>query len=514
MAANKRGVGYRLNRRRSYSTSAFPVPNRGIGKLHRDGIGSKYRSRSSLNIGSSSRPRRRLLEGVNQDKLRRIIKIVAFLVVVGIGVGAIVLSVNSGGRELPTPQEQETVSKTDQVITVADTGANITISLGGNIKLQNEVINAAKSGSSYDFNNYLSELSSVLSADLSIVSVLGTLDNVASNSDIAGFPKANYPASLADALSNVGINAVATANPYALKSGYEGLSSTIDIYRQEGIEAIGTGKSASNSYVVKDIDSIKVGIGSYSCVTSDELAALKAEQRSSGMTDEQIAQCITQLDIKTATSTILKDVAAMREQGAKFIIIIVNWGSANTTAPNYEMRSLAQDMIDNGVDVTLGTGIDDMLKVTVKQHKESDGSTKNCYVFYSLGSLFSDPSAGSDIKDYQSMVINFNLVREPESEVVKLEAAYYHPIYNNRDETHASEATYLKYRVVPAARYVDASVRPSVFSTDKQWNNCKNTFSTIRTKIQTNWVVGNYLVLGEVDKSGAKSDEGGAAASL
>ncbi|MBQ9994577.1 MAG: hypothetical protein IJP17_07695, partial [Clostridia bacterium] len=145
-----------------------------------------------------------------------------------------------------------------------------------------------------------------------------------------------------------------------------------------------------------------------------------------------------------------------------------------------------------GVDVTLGSGPDIPLRVTVKEYTPSAGPKKKCYVFYSLGNLFSDTSSGADQKEQESMVVKFKLSRAAGSGTVTIASANYYPVFINRDEKYASENTYLKYRVVPASLYVDAESLPSVFSTEAQWKKCKTAFTDIRT------LVGDKLVLGTV----------------
>ncbi len=509
--------------RRHYTSSEFGFArSRNIGKIsRRSGSASINKARisdslrshragaasRSVTIGKGRRPRRRLLGGIDQRLLANILTVAAGIAVVVLGVVLIVTAANSGGRQLGEAPLIDTTDS-ENIITADDTGATVTIALGGSIKLQNEVVTAAATSEGYDFNNYLSELQSIMSADVSIVSLSGTVDGKGDNSAISGHPDPNYPSQLVESLANIGVNYTASASGYTMDNGYDAMCNTIDSLAESGITAVGISKSTDtgSTICVRRVNSIPIGIGAYNCVTEDELRSLKTTQSSLGYNGDQIARCVNQVDIEKASETIIADVKAMRQAGAQFIIICLNWGSSDLTAPNYAMRSLAQDMIDNGVDVTLGYGSDVMQKITVKSHSDTQGNKKNCYVFYSLGNLFSDCDSGSTQAKQESMVINLTLERAAGTEDVSIVSAYYHPVFINRDENYVTQNTYLKYRVVPAARYVDADELPDVFSTESQWDRCIQTFTDVRRNFQDNWDLSDYFVLGTVERIDSVTD--------
>lgn len=511
--------------KRSYTSSEFPgiARGRGMGRISRSGgstsllnkakISDSVRNHragaasNSMTVGKAHHPHRRLLGNIDQRLLARVLTIVAAVAVVGLGISLIVTAATSGGKQIGDLSPIDVVDG-ENIITPDDTGATVTIALGGSIKLQQEVIEASATGEGYDFNNYLSELKSIMTADLSIVSLSGTIDGYGSNENVSGYPSPNYPAQLVDSLANIGVNHAAAASGYTLKNGYDAMSRTVDVLEDNGITSLGVTNNpdTGNTVCVKRINSVAIGIGAYNCVSADELESLKKAQSTAGFSGDQLAYCVNQLDIANAAETIIADVNAMRAAGAKFVIICINWGSADLTSPDYDMRNLAQEMIDNGVDVTLGYGSDVMQKITVKEHTDSEGKKKKCYVFYSLGNLFADCDSGATQKKQESLVINLTLERAAGSEEVAVSAAQYHPVYVNRDENYVTENTYLKYRAVPAARYVDAEELPDVFSTRAQWDKCKQTFTDVRTNIQESWNVEKHFVLGSVEKVDSVTD--------
>lgn len=498
-----------------YSPSEYPV-GKGLGKVSRSSsaVSGQFRSAqitdakrrhkaaaasTSVTVGKPH-PRRRIFSGVRESSLSKFLTIAAFSLVGIIGLALILISANSGGQQMTTsPNEpaSDSAFQADSSTTLDDDGASVTVTVGGAIRLQDEILSAAASGSGYNFSNYLDDMKLIMKSDISIVGLLGTIDGYGSNASLSGYPAANYPSQLTGALSEMGITTVATANTASVSNGFDPMSKTISNLNAGGINAVGTYSSQQerNTVCVKKIDGICVGIGSYSCLTSGEIAA-----QTGTFADGQKAWCINQHEITEASQHILSDVQAMRSAGAQFIVIYLYWGSAADTSPTAAMRSLAQDLIDAGVDVTAGIGPNLVERVTVKK---SSSTGKDCYVFYSLGNLFTDISSGAPQTTQQSLVVSFTLERAAGSDTVTLAKANYHPVYCNRDNSHATENTYLKYRVVPAARYVDAAARPEVFSTNDQWQRCKTTFTNIRT------LIGNKLVLGDVEKVNSDQYIGG-----
>jgi len=499
---------------------------RGIGRVNRRG--SHGRSSGSILPTSSSRrrharsskPRRRLLDGINQQRLRKIIIIGAFSVVALIGLVIIIVSANTGGKELESSVIENDSSGT--VITAEDTGATLTLAFGGAVKLQDSIIDAARMGEGYDFNNYLSELTPVMSADISIVNLLGSVDAKGGDAELSGYPKPNYPAQLAPALKNIGVTHAVVANSQALQSGFEGLSSTIDNLAANDITALGGFKNAEtgSTVYVKRMNSISVGIGAYNCLTDSACNDLINGQLAAGVTTDQLSYCINQVSYSTsrteggksysaASDVITKDVEAMRAAGAQFVIICLNWGSASTTTPVSEMGNLAQRLIDLGVDVTLGGGSDVAQKVTVREHTNDDGTKKKCYVFYSLGNLLSDCDSGHTEEKQAGMVVNMTLERAAGEKTVSVASVVYHPVYINHDSSYEDNNTHLKYRSMPAAKYYYAESLPDVFSSKSQWQSCKKSFDRIKS------LVGDSLQAGSLvgdDDAGAVQggDVGGA----
>jgi len=470
------------------------------------------RVRRSGGFSGGGRPRRRLFDGVDQAKLAKVIKVAAFVALVGVFLWVIIGSANSGGTEIAMSLAE---ADTSRPITPEDGqtegSSKMTIALGGNIKLQSEVLDAA-GASNNNFNNYLYEMGALMDADLSVVNLMGSIGS--EGSAVSAYPSAQYPAELAQALGAINVNAAITANRQTMLYGPGSLTATTQALGANGIACLGTSAEGGQKWQVIDYNGIKIGIGAYHCATKAEITELENKQKAAGASQEQIDACINQLcidiigsdngkDYSEASKTILADVKTMRENGAEIVIVLLNWGSDGQTEPNSAMKTLAQRMIDAKVDITVGYGPDVLEKVTVKEVETDRGTKKKCYVFYSMGNLFSDCDKGATARKYESMVVKFDVVKTAEDTVAVISSGSVYPVYINRDPAFVSENTQRKYLVVPAGLYeykAEGSVRPSVFTTDDLWNRYTSTFTHVRTAVQNTWDVDKYLSLGSVTR--------------
>ncbi len=522
MSGKSRGAG-------GYSSSKYPTTSRigGLGRVTRSGSGSSQIKRaklrdSALRRGSgargrigrgSAKPRRRLLEGVDQALLAKVVTIAAFCIVGAIGLALILISANSGGRELEMSVIDS--AETSGAITVEDAGAEATIAIGGSIKLQDEVLTAAKSGDAYNFNNYLSELKSVMSADISIVNMLGTVG--AEPESIKGYPSPAYPTAVAEALKNIGVTHAVTANSYTLANGYDAMVKTNQSLLDNDITPIGTYTSSAtgNEVYVKRVNSILIGIAAYNCLSESAYNDLQEAQAAAGVTGEKLSYCINQLKFGAdeacdgAEKVIKEDIEAMRQAGAQFIIVCFNWCSADSTNKTSAMGTMASRMANNGVDAIVGYGSDVVQTVKLLDGKDASGNKKKAYLFYSMGNLFSDVDSGESQSKRESLVIRLTLERKSGSSAATLKSAEYHPIYINRDETNTTpETSYLKYRVVPALVYTNADKLPEAFSNESQWNKCKKAYNNIKALIDGESSAKSAFSMGTLPSQEAQSNAG------
>ncbi len=489
---------------RSGSIIADSTRSSGLTDAHRT-----HRSASaSRSVTTSYHAGGRIFSVGGEQKFKKYFTIGAFSIIGIVGIVLLIaaLTPSGGPAEITAPVVLET-----PVVNPSETDCSVTITFGGSIKLNDEILNAARNSDGYDFNNYLSELGPIFSSDINIVSLFGNAVSNDSQLKTSGFSNSNYPASLLDTLSKLGITHIMNASSDSLSLGYEGLENSMKEMESRGIKALGTytDSDSSNSVYVLEKNSIKIGIGAYYCPSQSAYeTSLSAISRVSA-TDAELAFCVNQQSSKKIMPIIEEDISAMKKAGAEVIIILLNWGGADSKNHTDDDRnSLAQDLIDAGVDIVIGTEPDYAQKITKKKPKDSDEFS---YVFYSMGNLFADADSGATAKKYYSMSASFTIERKADESDAKITKAVCNPIYIHRDDTYSQQSTYLKYRVFPAVKYYSSSECPDFFTASSQWKASRSAFDSIYNYAKNateGMTVGTYNDLFPQTESKEKNDEG------
>ncbi len=86
----------------------------------------------------------------------------------------------------------------------------------------------------------------------------------------SGYPTFNSPASLGEALKNIGVDVLSTANNHCLDKGFSGLESTLSELDNMGISHTGTSRTEEeqNTVLVKEVNGIKIAFLSFTYGTN------------------------------------------------------------------------------------------------------------------------------------------------------------------------------------------------------------------------------------------------------
>lgn len=485
-----------------------------LGNIFNKGEASK--NPAGRGTENEARPRRRLVDGVDADRFTRLCVILVVGFVTMIGVVLVMAAVNSGSREIHV--EQQDAEESEDALT---------LSIGGNIMPTQQMLDCALNDGGYNFNSYMSELSSALSGDLTIAGLCGQIDVNGKNKDVSGFDSGmNYPDELAEAISQTGINYVFGANRYAFANGYDGMCASISNLHTNSVGVIGltnTDARKLNTNVLH-INGIGVGIAGYNCLDNDYYNALTDEQKT----------CIAQpgKDADALVEMATADIAKMRNSGAEFIVICVNWGGAVSLQPSGFIKQTSKKIAEAGADVIIGYGSFVALDAEILGYQTGDVD-KECYVFYSLGVMLGDNSYSSKKLDKLNKIKNPSDAQKKELDAerrtaesvnklmscsmavslkverakngsVNVETASYSPIYIIKNNVQDEENSHLKYMAVEASRYISAEQRPDIFADDKQWQLCREAFAEICALAdKTN----GKLVLADIAKDSQQSDD-------
>ena len=172
----------------------------------------------------------------------------------------------------------------------------------------------------------------------------------------------NAPVYQADVLAEVGFRAMGLANNHLLDRGPKGVRDTFRALERVGIVAFGAGTTPQAAApLILETPYGKVGVVAFSV---DHRGRFLSSESDIGL--RPLAKTEFERGVKSA-----------REEGAKWVVAFVHWGS-NYAAVNDSQRRQARELVAAGVDLVIGHHPHVVQKV-----ERIDG----VLVFYSLGNF-------------------------------------------------------------------------------------------------------------------------------
>ena len=427
--------------------------------VQRRSSGSRSRARGS-SAGRAPAPPRKTISRPTRPAIpfARLIPIVLGVIVLGIGVGVLFTLDNVKAlfgtkvvQPTPTPtlvlsdntpevEATPTLEPTPTPVTLvkgnpdADT---LVIRMVGDIMCTQQQLDDALDRASgiYDFSGAFAQIAPYLhGADLAI----GNLDTTVSGKDLgySGYPLFNSPDALLSALRASGMDVLTTANHQAFDKGWTGVVKTVENIQAAGMQATGTYLSSDEYYkpLIVEKKGAKIAI----------LAYTQGTNRESDISSDKLAFCIKYYKL----DTLKRDVEAAREAGADIIIAYMHWGSENTRSPSSTMRSSAQDMLDNGVDVIFGSNSRMVQSITRKTMTRA-GKSQDVIVAYSLGNFI---SSMRDQYNDTGIVLSLTYKKDAEGSF-RLDTSEYLPIWVYVGDTDIAQDR--DFTVMPLNRYIE-----------------------------------------------------------
>lgn len=281
----------------------------------------------------------------------------------------------------------------------------------GDIMCHSTNFKAVQKNGTYDFSGYFTDIQDYISnADLAISNLETTF--AGESRGYSGYPTFNSPASLGQAIFNIGVDVVSTANNHSLDKGYSGLTSTLDELDRIGLAHTGTYRSTEeqNTILTKEINGIKFAFLSFTYGTNG-IPVPKGKE-----------YCINLID----RDLIKSQINLAKEQSPDVICVNMHWGLEYKLKQNSEQEDLANFLFENGVDIIFGSHphvLEPMEKRTITLE---DGSTKDGFVIYSLGNFMS----GQTIKNTKnSIILNLQITKHGADNKISIDSVKYTPIY-------------------------------------------------------------------------------------
>ena len=295
-----------------------------------------------------------------------------------------------------------TESKTPRSVT-----AVATLCAVGDIRITDELLQAARQGGSYDFSDILRGTTAVVgAADVAIGNLETTLSGEPYNDGSA-------PDALATALRSTGFSLVQTANSYTIQNGLSGLERTKTILRSAGLTPVGTYESAEdraqNRAVLVEANGIRIAVVAFTKGMNGMRLPSGAEYCTNLLYTDYDSN-YSHIDTDGITAAI----DAARALSPDIIVAALHWGSEDMSDISDTQEKIADLMFRRGVDVIVGSHSHRVGPVERRSITTDDGVQKDVVLAYGLG----DYCAAQEGETNASLALTVEFTRTGESTVI------------------------------------------------------------------------------------------------
>lgn len=387
------------------------------------------------------------------NKTRFIIAIIILLVIIFVGIYALLTKISGDDVvETSAPLAESDIPETPII-----EDKHISMSVIGDIMCHNSQYTDAYVASSdtYDFSYVFEDIKQYIEpADIAIGNIETTF--AGKERGYSNYPTFNSPEQLATNLKDLGIDVLCTANNHSLDKGYSGLTSTLKFLDDAGISHMGTYDSAEsqNEILIKDVNGIKIAFLAYTYGTN----GIPVPKNN--------PYCINLID----KDLILKHLELAKEREPDLICVNMHWGLEYKTKQNSEQEELADFLFTNGVDIILGSHPHVLQPMEKKTITLEDGSTKDCFVIYSLGNFISGQNQDNT---RNSVILNIECTKSGETNKTTIDSVSYVPIYMYKSSSGKTK----RYKVLD----IEKSIENYENGTDKSIG--QKTYSTLKTEL-------------------------------
>ena len=353
--------------------------------------------------------------------IRDVLNMKTFLIIVGILLVIIVSCIGINeyrryqDRKLLAKQREElekqsqelfsqmstSISETNQSISESD--SIIKMSAVGDILCSEAMLQDAydENTKTYDFSHMFNNVSGFIDdADI----IMGTMETGVMEGT---YNDKNAPLEFARAVKNSGVNLVTISHNHSLDNGVNGLQETRENLEDIGFDVVGDKLETANAVCIKEVKNTKIAFLTYTCFMDNE--AQKTEEE---------LNCVNMYSEEQAKS----DIEYAKENGAEYICVMIHWGDAISNTVSEEQKSIADFLVDNGVNLIIGAHPSVVQPMEVRQNADGD----NVFIAYSIGTYVSTLSAEEARTE---LVLNIELRKSGKDGKVYLNKVDYTPIY-------------------------------------------------------------------------------------
>lgn len=372
-------------------------------------------------------------------------------------------------HEEPTPTVPPTQAVTDPNAPAVPPTV-ITLAFGGDVNITDNVVNAGKTPTGYDYSAMFQDIAPVLAgADAAVVNFEGNLYG-----EPYGSAHTSAPKELMQALSAAGVDFIQAANTCSINNGLTGLRQTLSGIREAGMEGIGAFSSQAEfeqnrGFTLRNINGVKVAFVSFTKGFKKDDEILRLPTGSENLVNLLYTDYNSYSEINTEGITkILQDIQLEKPD---ITIALLHWGSAYNSIVSDSQKEIVTLMQKEGVDAIIGT------HSHYVQDVEFDPA-KNTFVAYSLGDLLGD---GNKHNTNASTILQLQITKDHATGITSITGYDHTPVFIEATETDGVVSIrLLRIRDAMAAFEADSIHKVSQESYDAM----KSALSRINSKLK------------------------------
>lgn len=234
--------------------------------------------------------------------------------------------------------------------------ARVELAVAGDLMVHLPIVRTSQNEDGYDFDGIFTYVTPYInSADFAVVNLETTLAG-SDGVQYTGYPYFNSPDAIVRSARKAGFDMLLTGNNHCYDYGTNGLTRTLEVIRNQGLQPLGTFASADEPrHVIRSVGGINVGMTCYTFADLDEggvvtvnglTADSAAEGRINAFDYDQLSRFYTEIE---------GEIAAMEAGGAELIVLYIHWGEEYSTLVSDNQKTIAQSLCDLGVDVIVGS---------------------------------------------------------------------------------------------------------------------------------------------------------------
>ena len=343
----------------------------------------------------------------------RLILLIALLILVLIGL--IILAVTLGTSQPPTgPSDQSTPTTTHPdptnppTTTIPPTTipptttppvvkeASFTLSAMGDMLMHSPIFNACyQSDGTYNFDSLFRYLTGhIQSADYAAGNLETTLAGLDNGYAYSGYPNFNCPDGIIDGMKTAGFDMVLTANNHSYDTRTIGMSRTLEVIADRGLQHLGTKTDAEEAdYLIVERNGIKLALACYTYEDNADPNIVAPNGHTMTSEDAALINSFNYTNLDVFYDEISDSMNEADLQGADAFVLFVHWGYEYQTVQASFQSEMAQALCDLGVDVIIG-GHPHVVQ-PVELLTSTVDETQKTVCLYSMGNAISNQRLGN-----------------------------------------------------------------------------------------------------------------------